>query len=28
VVEGARHGDLQDPDVVGDLIAAWLARDG
>jgi alpha-beta hydrolase superfamily lysophospholipase len=26
VVEGARHGDLQDPDVVGDLIAAWLAR--
>jgi acetyl esterase/lipase len=28
VVEGARHGDLQDPEVVGDLIAAWLARDG
>jgi acetyl esterase/lipase len=28
VVEGARHGDLQDPDVVGDLIAAWLAREG
>jgi acetyl esterase/lipase len=28
VVEGARHGDLQDPDLVGDLIAAWLARDG
>lgn len=27
VVEGARHGDLQDPEVVGDLIAAWLARD-
>jgi alpha-beta hydrolase superfamily lysophospholipase len=27
VVEGARHGDLQDPDVVGDLIAAWLARE-
>jgi acetyl esterase/lipase len=27
VVEGARHGDLQDPDVVGDLVAAWLARD-
>jgi acetyl esterase/lipase len=28
VVEGARHGDLQDPDVVGDLVAAWLAREG
>lgn len=27
VVEGARHGDLQDPDVVGDLVAVWLARD-
>lgn len=26
VVEGAGHGDLQDPEVVGDLIAAWLAR--
>jgi acetyl esterase/lipase len=28
VVEGARHGDLQDPNVVGDLVAAWLAREG
>jgi acetyl esterase/lipase len=28
VVEGARHGDLQDPHVVGDLVAAWLAREG
>ena len=28
VVEDARHGDLQDPDVVGDLVAAWLGREG
>lgn len=28
VVEGARHGDLQDPDVVGHLVTAWLAPEG
>jgi acetyl esterase/lipase len=28
VVEGAGHGDLQHPGVVGDLVAAWLARKG
>ncbi len=27
VVEGARHNEMQDPDVVGDLILAWLERD-
>ena len=27
VVEGARHTEMQDPDVVGDLILAWLERD-
>ena len=27
VVEGARHADMQDPDVVGDLMLAWLERD-
>jgi len=26
VVEGARHTDLQDPDLVGDLILTWLER--
>jgi acetyl esterase/lipase len=26
VVEGARHADLQDPDLVGDLIVTWLER--
>ena len=26
LVEGARHGDMDDPDWVGDLILAWLAR--
>lgn len=25
-VEGARHNDMHDPDLVGDLIATWLAR--
>ena len=27
VVEGARHTEMQDPDVVGDLILAWMERD-
>jgi acetyl esterase/lipase len=27
VVEGARHNEMHDPDVVGDLIVAWLQRD-
>ena len=27
VVEGARHNEMHDPDVVGDLILAWLDRD-
>ena len=27
VVEGARHNDMHDPDVVGDLIVTWLDRD-
>lgn len=27
VVEGARHNEMDDPDVVGDLIVAWLQRD-
>ena len=27
VVEGARHAEMQDPAVVGDLIIAWLERD-
>jgi len=27
VVEGARHNEMHDPDVVGDLIVAWLERD-
>ncbi|MGH8950611.1 MAG: alpha/beta hydrolase [Acidimicrobiia bacterium] len=26
VVEGARHNDMHDPDVVGDLIVTWLER--
>ncbi|MBW3666378.1 MAG: alpha/beta hydrolase fold domain-containing protein [Actinobacteria bacterium] len=26
VVEGARHSDLQDPELVGDLIVTWLER--
>ena len=26
VVEGARHGDMHDPDFVGDLIVVWLER--
>jgi len=26
LVEGARHGDLLDPDLVGDLIVTWLER--
>jgi acetyl esterase/lipase len=28
VVEGARHNDMHDPDVVGDLIVTWLEREG
>ena len=28
LVEGARHNDMHDPDLVGDLIATWLARPG
>jgi len=27
VVEGARHNEMHDPDIVGDLIVAWLERD-
>ena len=27
VVEGARHNEMQDPEVVGDLIVTWLERD-
>ena len=27
VVEGARHNDMHDPDVVGNLIVTWLERD-
>ena len=27
VVEGARHNEMHDPDVVGDLIVTWLERD-
>jgi acetyl esterase/lipase len=27
VVEGARHNEMHDPDVVGDLIVTWLKRD-
>ena len=27
VVEGARHNEMHDPDVVGDLIVTWLNRD-
>jgi pimeloyl-ACP methyl ester carboxylesterase len=27
VVEGARHSEMHDPDVVGDLIVTWLNRD-
>ena len=26
VVEGARHNDMHDPDIVGDLIITWLER--
>jgi acetyl esterase/lipase len=26
VVEGARHSEMHDPDIVGDLIVAWLER--
>lgn len=26
VVEGARHNDMHDPDVVGDLVVTWLER--
>ncbi len=26
VVEGARHNEMHDPDIVGDLIVAWLER--
>ena len=26
LVEGARHGDMHDPDLVGDLIVTWLSR--
>jgi acetyl esterase/lipase len=28
LVEGARHNDMHDPELVGDLIATWLARPG
>ena len=28
LVEGARHNDMHDPDVVGDLIVTWLERQG
>jgi len=28
VVEGARHNDMHDPDIVGDLIVTWLEREG
>jgi acetyl esterase/lipase len=28
VVEGARHNDMHDPDIVGDLIITWLEREG
>jgi pimeloyl-ACP methyl ester carboxylesterase len=27
VVEGARHNEMHDPDVVGDQIVTWLKRD-
>jgi predicted esterase len=26
VVEGARHNEMHNPDIVGDLIVAWLER--
>jgi hypothetical protein len=26
LVEGARHSDMHDPDLVGDLIVTWLSR--
>jgi fermentation-respiration switch protein FrsA (DUF1100 family) len=26
VVEGARHNDMHDPELVGDLIVTWLER--
>jgi acetyl esterase/lipase len=28
VVAGARHNDMHDPDIVGDLIITWLEREG
>lgn len=28
VVEGARHNDMHDPEIVGDLIVTWLEREG
>ena len=28
VVEGARHNDMHDPEIVGDLIVTWLERGG
>ncbi|HSJ84888.1 MAG TPA: alpha/beta hydrolase [Acidimicrobiia bacterium] len=28
VVEGARHNDMHDPDIVGELIVTWLEREG